>query len=96
VAKKDAEIVVANTPLQDFLIALAADDDVRVRFSDADDNGQRAILADEFHLRPATIEALMSGVRGRVRARLRLSEQQASTTPAPSRRVRSSKAPKKR
>ena len=67
---------VVNAPLQNFLIELAADDGLRERFSKASEDEQRVILACGFRISNDTIAALLSGKPGRVKARLRFSDQQ--------------------
>jgi hypothetical protein len=67
---------VVNAPLQTFLIELAADDGLRERFSKASEDEQRVMLACGFRIGNETIAALLSGKPGRVKARLRFSDQQ--------------------
>jgi hypothetical protein len=69
-----------NRPLQKFLIALAADDDLRDRFNRASDAEQDAILADEFKIGPKTRTAVLSGDADRLRERLRVSDQNGNKT----------------
>jgi hypothetical protein len=66
---------VVNAVLQNFLIQLAVDDTLRERFNKATDPQQDAILANEFRVGLKSRQAVLSGKPGRVRARLRFSDQ---------------------
>lgn len=88
-ARKGGTLTVSNLVVEQFLIDLAVDDAFRKRFSEADEQGQRAILANEYQIGDDSITALLSGEPGRVKARLRVSDQQ-GTAPL------KAKAPKKR
>jgi hypothetical protein len=79
VAKTASSIV--NRPLEQFLLALAVDEDLRTRFSEASDAEKREILSTRFRMGDKTIEAVLSGAARRVRARFRFSDQQGTPTP---------------
>lgn len=76
-----------NKKLEEFLVRLAVDEDLRKRYSAASDEEKRALLANEFRIGNMTIEALLQeqvpdGVAA-VSAMLDMSDQQAQTTPPP-------------
>lgn len=74
---------VRNRVLERFLIALAVDEQLRARFSKATEREKAVILAREFKIGNNTIDALLSGQSGRVKARLRFSDQQGTPSPKP-------------
>jgi hypothetical protein len=74
-----------NKPLEDFLVRLAVDEELRQRYSAASREEKVALLANEFKIGDMTIDALLqepahAGV-GAVSAMLDMSDQQAQTTP---------------
>jgi hypothetical protein len=81
-AKRRA-VGVANGALQGFLIALSVDSRLRTRFSEASDAKRRELLASEFKIGDRTINALLSTEPGRVKARLRFSDQQGTQSSTP-------------
>ena len=74
---------VVNGVLQKFLLELSVDNMLRRRFSEASKEQKRQLLATTFKIGDKTIDALLSGVAGRVKARLRFSDQQGTPTRKP-------------
>jgi hypothetical protein len=76
-----------NKPLQDFLVKLAVDEDLRQRYGGASREQKITILAEEFQIGDTTIRALLLepslDPQGAVTALLDFSDQQAQTTPTP-------------
>ena len=89
---------VFNVPLSDFLIALAVDPEVRRRFSEAKTRKEKKAVMAKFELGTETMDAVLDDTRGgeNVRSLLRISDQQALSSPAPPTSFRSKNPSKKR
>lgn len=83
-----------NGALQTFLLELSVNNTLRGQFSRASKAQKRRLLATKFRIGDKTIEALLSGVAGRVKARLRFSDQQGTPTRRPRKAPRKTTAPR--